>query len=532
MSDLDLRNLYESVRRGEEYVAPKRESELYRSILSEAQEFKTACPTGDGTRIAFDADPNDCDATKTIVRVPGGGEVCVDCDPESENTLWCGTRGAWYCVPKNIYSLHSREAGSDIPTMYESIKHYIKMKGYVDGSLSPKHLSGLYNSLTVDLSPEDVEAWFEFIRRKDKPRINTPENRKGYFQDLLQQFNFSEELIHQLIDQPWTDRGGSNVGPGEVALSLIFDDVKNTDAGQSGDLRLAIDGIFTPIAVSDDDIDENGKKEYLVKDAALEVKGQGGHFGQQGGRGGPKLAFGKILDSIIDDVNKTAGRDGSNWNNKLFKRYKQVIKGTINIVELLDIGYRLVADSFPTYIDTFINNAQQALMPIYKHAAEKGAIQEYLTLDVFKKQLTSSTKMFDTITSKLLDGEFKPAGASNKKAIQQALDIRQQTQDIEKFYGTGSSAQDKAQKEEFGAHTSPIKAAILKINAFDYLDHHNYHNVLFIDKEIQAYVLFTQADVLTEGGLIDQGIFNTESVNPINGYTVNALYPSLRYKFQ
>ena len=46
MSDRDLRNLYENVRRGDEYHAPRRESELYRSILNEAEasvESETKC---------------------------------------------------------------------------------------------------------------------------------------------------------------------------------------------------------------------------------------------------------------------------------------------------------------------------------------------------------------------------------------------------------------------------------------------------------------------------------------------------------
>ena len=33
MSDRDLRNLYEGVRRGDGYVAPQRESELYTEVL-------------------------------------------------------------------------------------------------------------------------------------------------------------------------------------------------------------------------------------------------------------------------------------------------------------------------------------------------------------------------------------------------------------------------------------------------------------------------------------------------------------------
>ena len=36
MSDHDLRNLYENVRRGDEYVTPKRESDLYNNVLKEA----------------------------------------------------------------------------------------------------------------------------------------------------------------------------------------------------------------------------------------------------------------------------------------------------------------------------------------------------------------------------------------------------------------------------------------------------------------------------------------------------------------
>ena len=46
MSDGDLRNLYENVRRGAEYVAPRRESELYKNVYMEKSgnnELKVLC---------------------------------------------------------------------------------------------------------------------------------------------------------------------------------------------------------------------------------------------------------------------------------------------------------------------------------------------------------------------------------------------------------------------------------------------------------------------------------------------------------
>lgn len=83
-------------------------------------------------------------------------------------------------------------------------------------------------------------------------------NRVDNIVNLAGENGMNEKLARRVANLQPVDKGGSNIGPGEILIALTFSDVTNATGG--GDLSL------------------NGKP--------LEVKGQGGRLGQQGGRGG------------------------------------------------------------------------------------------------------------------------------------------------------------------------------------------------------------------------------------------------------
>lgn len=98
-----------------------------------------------------------------------------------------------------------------------------------------------------------------YIESQGKPKL--ADNRVSNIINLASKNGMSEQLAMKVARFTPVDKGGSNVGPGEILLALTFDDVTNAVGG--GDLS--------------------------ISGEALEVKGQGGRLGQQAGRGGIKF---------------------------------------------------------------------------------------------------------------------------------------------------------------------------------------------------------------------------------------------------
>ena len=76
MSDRDLRNLYENVRRGDEYVAPKRESELYSHVLNNQEnnnvieEATVTVTLTDGTTQTVEITDSNAKELQNVLKLP------------------------------------------------------------------------------------------------------------------------------------------------------------------------------------------------------------------------------------------------------------------------------------------------------------------------------------------------------------------------------------------------------------------------------------------------------------------------------
>lgn len=147
---------------------------------------------------------------------------------------------------------------------------YLNSKNYSDKTFkNPNSFVGLVEMLSSD-------EWINFVTIKEKPLI--VKNRVGNIGEIASKYGVEYSSVRTLADFQATDAGGSNIGPGEILLSVVFGDVANSTSG--GDL----------INVS------TGSK--------IEVKGQGGRFGQQGGRSSQGVAF-DILNAQLQ--NKITG---------------------------------------------------------------------------------------------------------------------------------------------------------------------------------------------------------------------------------
>lgn len=578
MSNKDIGNLYRDILEGREYISEKNITQLYTEVLGNISDPYALSPKKpvnipepkstrpNGPRHAPMVKPTDDDCRARVTHPETGESLCLDCDPGSEDIHWSASSKEWLCVPKDVKDIRTRSAmlNADDPeanktTGYNTVINYLQDKGYVKGSLDPNHLGGLHQSLTHGVyadDPDDWNVWLQFVRNASSGNVMRIEEKPiGVFNEVLKEYGFSDSLISRLIDQKYTDAGGSNVGPGEIALSLIFKDVRNTDPDQSGDLRLEIGGMSTNTGVSEGEVDEEGAKEIETRhDTALEVKGQGGHFGQQGGRGGVEFnALKQGIKNITDKITGFSDFDKSDQvMSGLLDRYKKLQGSTLPLVDFLDVSYRIVKrlnEQFSTdVISIFLEMVHNKFRDVYPHAGgvrgkdkESGPdmIPDYLSVEVFEQHITQSAVVFDDVTNQIAGAAHPKEFNLTAKKHEKMISDRQATDPMLKFYdsktGKISQAQYGVNVVEGGLHMSPLKGAFLKLNAKDYLGKHGYEKILFIDKGnakkgiTAKYVLFNAANIET---MIDEGRFNTESDNPVTGYSTKSLYPSLRYKFQ
>jgi hypothetical protein len=147
----------------------------------------------------------------------------------------------------------------------ELINQYLESKHYSQDSFRNEYD---YDSLIDILDRGEFE---KYIASADKPTLSL--NQLGNVIDLVTSKGFDERTARRASMFKPVDSNGSNIGPCEILLALTFDNVTNSTSG--GDLMMG------------------GEK--------LEVKGQGGRFGQQGGRGGPALSLAPLVDGLEQD---------------------------------------------------------------------------------------------------------------------------------------------------------------------------------------------------------------------------------------
>lgn len=209
------------------------------------------------------------------------------------------TDGTVAYISQNILNTHAR-LDAHGTSVYDKVIEVLKSKHYTEESFSNGHFAGLVQQIIRD---GQGQAFLDYATSESKPRLLDDNNLVGNLLSQASQRNYPVEALTRLMDAKWTDSGGSNIGPGEIALALTFSDVSNKyqtkgdDVG--GDLLLTIGGQdaiggFDGIPLEDDE-SIDFQQQY---DHALEIKGQGGRFGQQSGRGG-------VASNAVDNIYAT-----------------------------------------------------------------------------------------------------------------------------------------------------------------------------------------------------------------------------------
>jgi len=154
------------------------------------------------------------------------------------------------------------------------ILNFLKQKNYTRESFQGRGFSLLLEAI-FDTSDEDLKGLSEFITSKND-LILEGHMPSGNVAVLAKQKDFSDKMLANFFNlNELKDAGGSSVGPGEVLFAIIFKDVVNATDG--GDL--------------------------LVNNKRLEVKGNGGRFGQQQNRY-PAYSPTLFVDVFIRDKNE------------------------------------------------------------------------------------------------------------------------------------------------------------------------------------------------------------------------------------
>lgn len=330
MSDRDLRKLYENVRRGDEYVAPKRESDLYQEMIS-----SDILNTYEGR------------ADLIAVKVTDGEQ-----------------EGQIIYLPRDIVQVHG-VSGDQKDSVYNAIVKALKAKNYSNETLQPGHFDGLVAGIVKN----DPAEFIKFVSTSGDREIKAKGNHVGDLASFLTPGGFSKEAMAALVSSKWTDAGGSNIGPGEIALALTFGDVSNKvvkklgeEGDESdttgGDLLLTIDGQSAGEGFFQD-------IEMPEGDAPIEIKGQDGRFGQQPGR---EPATDSILNHIFNgtfpsDVDDPAIYTdfGLNANKQTVdKAFISVLKSAYGTVQALEASDPGVTERF---IESVSTNLLQAKYP-------------------------------------------------------------------------------------------------------------------------------------------------------------------------
>ena len=190
MSNHDLRSLYENVRRGDEYVAPQREHELYKNIYMEKS---------------------------------GNNELKVLCKKLND----IGDRG--YLSDGDVLYLNQfLDARAFLPV----IVSYLNESNITDQTLSDKNaVEGITNILQ---SAGVTNKFVDYLGSQISFSIlGKSGNLLDIISSKLSKFNISRDVIVQLMQFEGTE-GGRGVGQCELGLATIFNDVTVRDG--HGDL--------------------------------------------------------------------------------------------------------------------------------------------------------------------------------------------------------------------------------------------------------------------------------------------------------
>ena len=257
MSDNDLRNLYESVRRGEEYVAPIRQSELYKHIYVESKNNPNAAGDENTITVFFSKDPA---IIEQLHAIEG-----IEAREMSLKYFEAGVLGRLdEQMSKIVAKLVRRAVGKKDPVAIRGI-YDIFQRHHITGKSSKLLLDRLSDaSESNNISGDKLVQAFVGVKTSSVVDIIPviAENCAQYGLTASRDIN---SFIRELWDVKDVE-GRTSVGKGELAMSCLSVCRK----GEPGDIKAGAD--------------ENHYTKLIVGDVdqprlAVEVKGSGGRPG-------------------------------------------------------------------------------------------------------------------------------------------------------------------------------------------------------------------------------------------------------------
>ncbi len=477
MSNKDIGDIYKSMLKGDKYVAPKRETELYTDVYTEnTQEVKYA-PGQHPNSIANQITSGGFN--------PRTGEQMGVRFAKDERLVKIKVSKNDHDVPPGEYYIpvdqitNFSTSGEDQQNVYAKIIGFLNAKNYNSKSFQQGHFTGLVH--TILGQGDQGKKFVDYLSSSDQPSlIASLENGVGSLEMFAGAAGLPREALDQLMDSKWTDAGGSNVGPGEVALSLLFKDVRNkvkgTGAGDGGDLSITLEigGIKGSM----------GTKESVFND--LEIKGQGGRLGPQPGRGGVNIKGNK---HIFDDI--------SGYFND-----KQILKEKLGLSE-----------SNPSLIDLLYNTG--ALIA-------SGAD----TPEIFKNYTVNETigQVFNLYVNSVISRILKPAYGHAFTKGGKSENCEQRVRDAFNGILTGQ--------------TTPVnlKHTITYASVVHYVDNpkHTYQFLLFIDKKSLKFAVLLRKDLESHinAGKLGADVDTARGGNSgAGGFKMDTLFPNMMYYF-
>jgi len=228
------------------------------------------------------------------------------------------------------------------------IQTFLASKNYTAKAFQGKGFNLLLATI-FESSDEDLKKFVEFIDSNND--LKFAEHPADNVATLARSKGLPDTLINNLSNlNELRDAGGNSVGPGEILFAIVFSDILNSVTG--GDLQYG--------------------------DKKVEVKKNGGHFGQQAGRGGMKLLKTLFVEPFIRNPDKL----------------KQIDKSlNIRLGDILLASYRAVDNK-----QEFVNFAIKTLNSIYANNAPLA--EKYFNEELFRsgdaKQITNALLKLNT----------------------------------------------------------------------------------------------------------------------------------------
>ena len=285
---------------------------------------------------------------------------------------------------------------------YRNIKNTLNKKGY--NPLILKKFSSQIQSLIEDLTEGDRQEFIDYLASNNQATFPV-DVRTGDIYTLLSRSGVPNSAIEKIVKHTAQDEGGKGVGMGELALSLVFDNIHSAGsakmkAQQEAEQRL-VDAdwvprmrknLYTP-AIKAAFADIKKAKEKVKGDLELdgeefEIKGEGASLGPR-----------------PDGVHKSFG----GTSKEFFKNYGLTVKG-----KKYELNENEVGGSLGEY-PLALSETYKSLPPV----AEEGEKSQRTFREDFRRFLEENGKLEEAVNTPL----FSQIDLSNPASIQTGISL-------------------------------------------------------------------------------------------------------------